>query len=129
MRESEFIGQLRSLLAVPVVGLGEDEKLEIVRRVSAEIAAVRSDRPIPEASWVPFVTGRRPVDEALYPRLGSSDHVGLILGKVGKSCGRHACGVFPFPFLMNRRDRGVDVTDDRSGRGYRRVSSPSASVG
>ncbi len=79
MREADFIGQLRSLLAVPVHGLDERQKLEIVRRLSDEAAAVREGGGVPEAVWVPFVTGRRPIDEASYPRLGSSDHVGLIL--------------------------------------------------
>ncbi|HEU5162121.1 MAG TPA: cyclic nucleotide-binding domain-containing protein [Thermoanaerobaculia bacterium] len=80
MREIDFLGQLRSLLSVPVKGLDARQKVEIVQRLSAEIAAGRSGGGIPEAVWVPFVTGRRPIDEASYPRLGSSDHVGLILG-------------------------------------------------
>lgn len=79
MRETDFIGQLRSLLSVSVQGLNELKKREIVDRLLAEITSAGGGSGIPEAEWVPFVTGRRPVDEATYPRLGSSDHVGLIL--------------------------------------------------
>lgn len=79
MRESDFIGQLRSLLAIPVSGLTEAQKREIVDRLMSEVSAAESRSGIPEAAWVPFVTGRRPIDEAQYPRLGSSDHTGLIL--------------------------------------------------
>lgn len=79
MREADFIGQLRALLSAPVRGLDARQKFEIIQRISAEAAAARDGGGVPEASWVPFVTGRRPVDEASYPRLGSSDHAGLIL--------------------------------------------------
>ncbi len=37
---------------------------------------------LPEIEWVPFVTGRRPVDEASFPGLGSSDKVALILDSI-----------------------------------------------
>jgi CRP-like cAMP-binding protein len=79
MREGDFIGQLRALLAAPVRGLDAGQKLEIIQRLFAEAAATREGRGVPEGAWVPFVTGRRPVDEACYPRLGSSDHVGLVV--------------------------------------------------
>lgn len=80
LRESEFIRQLRVLLSGRVSGLDDERKLEIVRRLSEDYG--RGDGAVQPAEcfWVPFVTGRRPIDEAQYPGLGSSDHVALILG-------------------------------------------------
>jgi CRP-like cAMP-binding protein len=80
LRESEFIRQLRVLLSGKVSGLNEEQKLEIVRRLSEEYGSEGDSALQTETFWVPFVTGRRPVDEARYPGLGSSDHVALIRG-------------------------------------------------
>ena len=79
MREAEFVRQFRSVLAAPVAGLSENEKLEIARQLVADIHARGSEEHMADALWVPFVTGRRPIDEATHRGLGSSDHVGLIL--------------------------------------------------
>lgn len=79
LRESEFIRQLRTLLAGRVSGLDDHRKLEIIRRLSEEYGSGSLLTPA-ECFWVPFVTGRRPLDEAAWPGLGSSDHVALLRG-------------------------------------------------
>ncbi len=78
MRESDFIQQLRALVCRPVHGLDERRKAEIMQRLSAQLVSSDGEMP-PEIEWVPFVTGRRPIDEASFPGLGSSDKVGLIV--------------------------------------------------
>lgn len=79
LRESEFIRQLRTLLSGRVSGVDDQRKLDIIKRLSEEYSTGASGSSL-ECYWVPFVTGRRPGDEATYPGLGSSDHVALIRG-------------------------------------------------
>lgn len=77
LRQSEFLGQLRRLLGSRVDGLSDAEKLGAARALIDEFGR---GAQAPGVELVPFVTGRRPIDEAAYPGLGSSDNAGLILG-------------------------------------------------
>jgi hypothetical protein len=78
MREAEFLTQLHLLLDTTVVGLNQDQKLGLIRTLCDE-AQRRSPEQRPTCRFVPFVTGRRPIDEAAHPGLGSSDSTSLIL--------------------------------------------------
>lgn len=75
--QSGFLGQLRWLLGHRVDGMTHAEKLAAAR---ALLDAFAHHAVAPGIEVVPFVTGRRPVDEATHPGLGSSDNAGLILG-------------------------------------------------
>jgi CRP-like cAMP-binding protein len=79
VREGEFIRQLQALLDAPVAGLGAEAKARVV---AAALARMREGHRI-ECRFVPFVPGRRPIDEGSYPGLGSSDHAALVLGPGG----------------------------------------------
>jgi CRP-like cAMP-binding protein len=80
VRESDFIRQLRALLGTPVRGMDRRRKADLLERLSGQLRSDDGDAPV-EIEWVPFVTGRRPTDEASFPGLGSSDKVALILGR------------------------------------------------
>ena len=79
MREAEFLNQLYMLLDAPVVGLDTQQKLQLIRDICDETQhASDPGRPL-TCRIVPFITGRRPIDEAAHPGLGSSDNTSLIL--------------------------------------------------
>src|SRR6476620_6308663 len=78
LRESDFIQQLRTLAGTPVHGLDERKKADIMQRLSAQLMS-SGGAASPAVEWVPFVTGRRPVDDASFPGLGSSDNAALIV--------------------------------------------------
>jgi hypothetical protein len=78
-RESDFINVLRDLLSRRVRGLDGARKREIIQQLIADPGLDADAATVPECRWVPFMTGRRPTDEASYPGLGSSDHVAMIL--------------------------------------------------
>lgn len=107
LRESEFIHQLRELLGRQVRGLDEQKKFEIIRRLSDQISS-RGGESQPEIHLVPFVTGRRPPDEASYPGLGSSDHVALILGGERDADNQ--------AYLLYRVDRLENATEEELAR-------------
>lgn len=77
LRQPEFLEALGRLLASRVDGLDDTEKLASARALVDELARA-AGRPAVEV--VPFVAGRRPVDEAVHPGLGSSDNAALVLG-------------------------------------------------
>jgi len=79
LRESEFLGQLRRLLGSRVHGLSEAEKRTIVVRLTDELGETVSETRPPSCWVIPFVTGRRPRDEATHPGLGSSANAAMIL--------------------------------------------------
>ncbi len=88
MREAEFLNQLYMLLDAPVVGLDTQHKLQLIRDICDETQRVNDQgRPL-TCHIVPFITGRRPTDEAAYPGLGSSDNTSMILpnGQAGENC-------------------------------------------
>jgi hypothetical protein len=76
MREAEFLQQLFLLLNTQVVGLDAEQKRSLLWAVCAE---AEQTGHLPTCPVVPFITGRRPVDEMAYPGLGSSDNTALIL--------------------------------------------------
>lgn len=80
MRKSDFIHQLRTLAGTSVQGLDDSRKGEIMQSLASQL--VSGSGELPGIEWVPFVTGRRPVDEASFPGLGSSDKVALILDSI-----------------------------------------------
>ncbi|MFA6954801.1 MAG: cyclic nucleotide-binding domain-containing protein [Thermoanaerobaculia bacterium] len=103
LRESEFIRQLRTLLSGRVSGLDDQRKLDIIRRLSEEYSTGGAATST-ECYWVPFVTGRRPIDEATYPGLGSSDHVALI--RSGEESAENRC------YLLFRLGHLENLTDE-----------------
>ena len=76
-RQSDFLNQLRHLLSSQVEGMTETEKAEAVRTLVGSLEGSAS--ALPSLDVVPFIAGRRPVDEASHHGLGSSDNAGLIL--------------------------------------------------
>jgi CRP-like cAMP-binding protein len=79
LRETEFLDQLRRLLGSRVRGLSEEEKRAVVQRLAVELGDEGAATRPPSCHLVPFVTGRRPRDEAAHPGLGSSANAGMIL--------------------------------------------------
>ena len=76
MRDVEFIAQIQALSESPVGGLDARAKAELF---AAAAARLRSGSAPAGCQIVPFVPGCRPIDEASYPWLGSSDAVALII--------------------------------------------------
>ena len=80
MREAEFLRRLHALLDADVKGLTDDQKAAIVGGVAGEWAHwLRRQLTGRTLRIIPFITGRRPTDEARHPGLGSSDHASMIL--------------------------------------------------
>lgn len=80
---AEFRTQLRAALTDPVEGLSFQDRLAAARSYLDELWL----RPDPEAPSViaqptlrivPFQPGRRPLDESLHPRSGSSEKIGFL---------------------------------------------------
>lgn len=82
MREIEFIEQLQGLLDSEVSSLDTDAKAELV---IAAVDRLRSGEPPARCQIVRFTPGRRPIDEAAHPGLGSSDQAALILDQGGSN--------------------------------------------
>ena len=76
MDEAEFLRQLFRLLETDVFNLSVRQKRDLLQAVVAEAEQMGQ---LPTCQIVPFITGRRPVDEAAYPGLGTSDNTALIL--------------------------------------------------
>jgi hypothetical protein len=79
MREAEFLNQLYTLLDAPVVGLDTQQKLQLIRDICDETQRASDQGKSLTCRIVPFITGRRPTDEAAHPGLGSSDNSSMIL--------------------------------------------------
>jgi CRP-like cAMP-binding protein len=79
MREAEFLNQLYALLDTPVVGLDTQQKLQLIQEICEETLRANGQGKSIACHIVPFITGRRPTDEAAYPGLGSSDNSSMIL--------------------------------------------------
>jgi len=73
------LNQLHLLLQTEVTGLDPEQKIEVIRQLCQVYQAHGDSEPLPTLCIVPFMTGRRPTDEAAHPGLGSSDHASLIL--------------------------------------------------
>lgn len=78
MRQAEFHIQLTNLLAAGVEGMDRTTQLATVRDLLDSLAPSLS---VPRCAFVPFMRGRRPVDEVTSPGLGSSEDVGLVLAE------------------------------------------------
>lgn len=75
----ELTRGLQHLLRVEVAGLTPSGRRDIVLR-QLELVTSESGLRDHRVAFVPFVAGRRPVDEVLAPGLGSSEPVGLLDG-------------------------------------------------
>jgi hypothetical protein len=65
VREGEFISQLETLLAAPVSDLDPDAKARVVAAAVERMRQGVRD----QCRFVPFVRGRRPIDEASLSRI------------------------------------------------------------
>lgn len=79
----EFRHKLKELMHQDVLGLAWDDKCTFVRRYLAELeergsASHASALVYPDIAIVPFEAGKRPLDEALVPGSGASEHVGML---------------------------------------------------
>ncbi len=74
-----FTRELQHLLRVEIADLATGARAEIIRR---QLALLEDERDLlaHRLTFVPFVPGRRPVDEILAPGLGSSEPIGLLHG-------------------------------------------------
>lgn len=75
----EFTREVQHLLRSEVDGVSAEERRAIVRR---QLALAEEEGGLLEhrLAFVPFVPGRRPVDEIRAPGLGSSEAIGLLAG-------------------------------------------------
>lgn len=78
MDENTFLNQLHALLRSDVPGLELEQKISLVRAVCQQAEEAEAPQ-LPTFQVVPFITGRRPIDEAAHPGLGSSDCTSMIL--------------------------------------------------
>lgn len=79
MLEAEFLYQLFYLLNEQVIGLDQKQKLQIIQSILEKTRQLEEKSRQVHLSIVPFMTGRRPTDEATHPGLGSSDNASMIL--------------------------------------------------
>jgi len=79
MREAEFLNQLYALLEASVAGLDTQQKLQLIREICDENLRDGDQGKSLTCRIVPFITGRRPTDEAAHSGLGSSDNASMIL--------------------------------------------------
>jgi hypothetical protein len=81
MRETDFLHQFLSLLNADVPDMSLTQKTSLIHRIVDTITHAPQHSPgqhLPTCRIVPFVTGRRPIDEAAHPGLGSSDNTSMI---------------------------------------------------
>ncbi|MDC3955919.1 cyclic nucleotide-binding domain-containing protein [Polyangium jinanense] len=79
----DFKKLFKRLLLSPVAGMSWEDKLAFVRAYMRELESRKdpmeeSAELEPAIEIVPFEAGRRPMDEALGPGLGASEHAGLV---------------------------------------------------
>ena len=79
MREAEFLNQFYALLETPVAGLDPQQKLQMIQEICEESLRSGDGGRSLTCRIVPFITGRRPTDEAAHSGLGSSDNASMIL--------------------------------------------------
>lgn len=79
MNELEFIERVRSLVSQRPSELDSQGKANVLRRFADQLEQRCEGDHFPRCEIVPFMPGRRPLDEASAPGLGSSDQAGLIL--------------------------------------------------
>lgn len=79
MREAEFLHEFFRLLDEQVAGITQEQKLHSIRDILVHTQQAEQQKSRVRLSIVPFMTGRRPIDEATHPGLGSSDNTSMIL--------------------------------------------------
>ncbi|NUM43999.1 MAG: cyclic nucleotide-binding domain-containing protein [Anaerolineales bacterium] len=77
MRETDFLHQFLSLLNANVLDMNLEDKTNLIHAIT-HAAQQSPDNHLPTCHIIPFVTGRRPIDEAAHPGLGSSDNTSMI---------------------------------------------------
>lgn len=102
--EGDFLAQLATLACAEVDGMDTADKAAALRGVASRLL---EDGCAPTCSAVPFVPGRRPLDEAVHPGLGSSDQAALILGAPGDR--NRAYLLFQLPERLGP-ETGADLT-------------------
>lgn len=77
MREADFLQQFLQLLNADVLGLELEQKTSLLYALCHR-AQHAPGKTLPTCRIVSFITGRRPIDEAAHPGLGSSDNTSMI---------------------------------------------------
>jgi len=113
MDENEFLYQFHSLLRSDVSELDLGQKINLIRALCVEVEQAKA-RQLPAFQVVPFITGRRPIDEAAHPGLGSSDCTGMIL-EDGRSANNQSYILYYInglePYLADSSEAvSIDVT-------------------
>lgn len=120
MRDVEFIAQIQALSESSVGGLDAREKAELF---AAAAARLRSGSAPAGCQIVPFVPGCRPIDEASYPWLGSSDAVALIIDD-GAGAVQNSAYVLIDVTLGSATELELDVTLSFAGADGRVETDP-----
>lgn len=81
MRKEEFIDSLFSLIDAEVDDFEQESKLKLIDDVLHHTPLDSHSQRLVKCDIQPFITGRRPIDEAFYPGLGSSDNLSFILSE------------------------------------------------
>jgi len=76
MEKNEFIQNFLTLMEKAVGGLSKQKKAQLAEKILCESASL-IERPL-RIKLIPFIPGRRPENEILYPGLGSSSNIGFI---------------------------------------------------
>jgi len=79
----DFQKRFKQLLLTPVAGMTWEDKLARIRAYMRELEARKNPEEesadaSPSIEIVPFEAGRRPIDEALQPSHGASEHAGVV---------------------------------------------------
>lgn len=77
MREADFLQQFLHLLNADVLSLDLEQKTSLLQSLCQK-AQQAPEKRLPTCRIVSFITGRRPIDEAAHPGLGSSDNTSMI---------------------------------------------------
>ncbi len=77
MRQTDFLDQFLHLLNADVMDMTLADKTSLIHAIT-HAAQHSPGNHLPTCRIVPFVTGRRPIDEAAHPGLGSSDNTSMI---------------------------------------------------
>lgn len=77
MREADFLSQLLHLINSEVLEMSLEQKSDLIQTLCEE-AQQTPEQKLPTCRIEPFLTGRRPIDDATSPGLGSSDNTSMI---------------------------------------------------
>jgi hypothetical protein len=129
MREADFLEQLHALLDADVKGLTDDQKASLVSGVAFEWSRAHGATARPALRIVPFITGRRPTDEARHPGLGSSDHTSMILKEADARAENHTYILYQLSGLEQYSaaeldGTAIDITLSFAGTDGSLITSP-----